>query len=233
MFSLAVLTDSVRVHPKNLQFSLMKAAIEVLNGRFCNRVIGDVGLGISVYDILELEDPFVHPGESHAFIKGILYHRCFSLILCFFLVKFRLIVFRPFVGEVLIGRIRSCTEEGLSLSLTFFDDIFIPAHCLQPGSTFNTEERLWVWNYDGNELFMDLDEKIRFRVLAESFAEVAPVQKEDLLASVANKLSGTSSSFTEADQKMALESVQTVPPYKIIGSVAEDGLGLLTWWGSE
>ena len=77
---------------------------------------------------------------------------------------------------------------------------------------------------------MDLDEKIRFRVLAESFAEVAPVQKEALLASVANKLGGTSA-LTEADQKLALESVPTVPPYKIIASVAEDGLGLLSWWG--
>lgn len=70
MFSLSVLTDSVRVHPKNLQNSLLSAVIEVLNGRFCNRVITDVGLGMSVYDILELDDPFVHPGESHAFIKG-------------------------------------------------------------------------------------------------------------------------------------------------------------------
>lgn len=90
-----------------------------------------------------------------------------------------------------------------------------------------------MWNYDGNELFMDLDEKIRFRVLAESFAEVAPVQKEALLASVANKLSGTAGSLTEADQKLALESVPKVPPYKIIGTVAEDGLGLLSWWGTS
>lgn len=147
-------------------------------------------------------------------------------------VKFRLIVFKPFVGEVLIGKIRSCTEEGLSVSLAFFDDIFIPSHCLQPGSAFNAEERLWVWNYDGNELFMDLDEKIRFRVLAETFAEVAPVQKEALLASVANKLSG-SNSLTEDDQKLAFDSVPKVPPYKIIASVAEDGLGLLSWWGAS
>lgn len=71
MFSLAVITDSVRVHPKFLQNSLLAAAIEVLNGRFCNKVIGDVGLGLSVYDVLEMDDPYIHPGESHALIKGI------------------------------------------------------------------------------------------------------------------------------------------------------------------
>lgn len=70
MFSLAELEDSVRVHPKSLQGSLINAVSEVLNARFCNRVIGEVGLGISVYDVLEIEDPIVHPGESHAFIKG-------------------------------------------------------------------------------------------------------------------------------------------------------------------
>lgn len=70
MFALAVLTDSVRVHPKFLQNSLLTASIEVLNGRFCNKVIGDVGLGISVYDLLEMGDPYIHPGESHALIKS-------------------------------------------------------------------------------------------------------------------------------------------------------------------
>jgi DNA-directed RNA polymerase III subunit RPC8 len=166
--------------------------------------------------------------ENHMLSLKVAFMHLVILIIC--VVKFRLIVFRPFVGEVLVGRIRSCSEEGISVSLTFFDDIFIPAHCLQTGTTFNLEERLWVWNYDGNELFMDLDEKIRFRVLTESFAEVAPVQKEALLAAVANKLNG-SGSLTEADQQLALESVPTVPPYKIIASVAEDGLGLLSWWG--
>lgn len=80
MFSLAVLTDSVRVHPKTLQSSLLSAVTEALNGSFCNRVIGEVGLGISVFDVLEVEDPYVHPGESHAFIKGII-NECAELFL--------------------------------------------------------------------------------------------------------------------------------------------------------
>lgn len=143
--------------------------------------------------------------------------------------KFRLLVFKPFAGEVLVGRIRSCTEEGISVSLTFFDDIFIPSHCLQPGTAFNAEERLWVWNYDGNELFMDLDEPVRFRVLTQSFTETAPVQKEALLAAVANKMSGIGE-VGKQEEELAGEAVQVQPPYRIIGTVAEDGLGLLSWW---
>ena len=87
MFSLAVLTDSVRVHPKCLQNSILSAVIDGLNGRFCNKVISDVGLGVSVFDVLEMNDPYVHPGESHAFIKGttVLFYGIYLqiILLCF------------------------------------------------------------------------------------------------------------------------------------------------------
>lgn len=43
---------------------------------------------------------------------------------------FRLVVFRPFVGEVLVGWVSSCTEEGLNVKMEFFDDIHIPKHLL-------------------------------------------------------------------------------------------------------
>lgn len=70
MFALAVLKDSVRIHPKAIQDTLIDPVIEVLNDRFCNRVVANVGLAVSVFDILELDDPYVHPGESHIFVKG-------------------------------------------------------------------------------------------------------------------------------------------------------------------
>ncbi len=79
-------------------------------------------------------------------------HRCsflcqhVSLISCLFIVEFRLIVFRPFKGEIVEGQITSSSIEGIqsespiillplhpsnftcltAVSLGFFDDIFIP-----------------------------------------------------------------------------------------------------------
>jgi DNA-directed RNA polymerase III subunit RPC8 len=140
-------------------------------------------------------------------------------------------IMRPFVGEVLVGRIRSCTEEGVCVSLHFFDDVFIPARCLQASSRFNTEERLWVWHYDGNDLFMDLDEPIRFRVLGDAFAEIAPARKETAMLK-ANKIAAGSPPG-EIDAVAAAELPAPVAPYKIIGTIAESGLGLLSWWKQE
>jgi len=40
-------------------------------------------------------------------------------------VEFRLIVFRPFKNEVMIGRISSSNPEGIRLRTHFFDEIFV------------------------------------------------------------------------------------------------------------
>ena len=63
---------------------------------------------------------------------------------------------------------------SLLVTLGFFDDIFIPYHYLQQNSEFNAEEQVWVWMYDENEMFMDLDEDIRFRVESEQFFDTSP-----------------------------------------------------------
>lgn len=60
------------------------------------------------------------------------------------------------------------------VTLGFFDDIFIPYHYLQENSEFNADEQVWVWMYDENEMFMDLEETIRFRVESEQFFDTSP-----------------------------------------------------------
>jgi DNA-directed RNA polymerase III subunit RPC8 len=41
--------------------------------------------------------------------------------------RFRLAVFRPFIGETLVGRIRASDKSGIFVSVGFFSDIFIPS----------------------------------------------------------------------------------------------------------
>lgn len=35
-------------------------------------------------------------------------------------------------------------------------------------------EQVWVWNYEGEKMYMDIDEPIRFRVLRELFTDTTP-----------------------------------------------------------
>ena len=64
-----------------------------------------------LFDLLEIGDSLILAGDG-----------C-----CHTFVKFRFIVFRPFKGEILIGKVRSCSQDGLRVSVDFFDDIFIPS----------------------------------------------------------------------------------------------------------
>ncbi|KAK9764442.1 DNA-directed RNA polymerase III complex subunit Rpc25, variant 2 [Basidiobolus ranarum] len=134
----------------------------------------------------------------------------------YMLVKFRLVVFRPFLGEVITGKIRSCSAEGVSVSLGFFDDILIPSALLQESTEFDQNEQVWVWRFDGNELFMDVDETIRLRVIDEMFVDATPIPDAK------NKHNSSN----------PVEPKLLEPPYSLLCSIQEDGLGLISWWGS-
>lgn len=56
-----------------------------------------MGLCITLFDIQRLEDSYIFPGDGAAHTK----------------VEFRFVVFRPFIDEIIIGKIRSCTKDGV------------------------------------------------------------------------------------------------------------------------
>lgn len=72
MFSLATVKDSVKIHPRHIHnsASLRVPVLDELNNRFCNRVLPDIGLCVSVFDVTELGDPYVHPGEAQTIVDG-------------------------------------------------------------------------------------------------------------------------------------------------------------------
>ena len=72
-----------------------------------------------------------------------------------------------------------------SVTLNFFDDILIPADSLQHPSQFNEDEQVWVWQFsdgggdeESHDLFMDIGEEIRFRVINEAFTDTSPTGPE-------------------------------------------------------
>ena len=94
-------------------------------------------------------------------------------------VRFRMLVFRPELEEVLVGKIKSCSKEGVHVTLEFFDDILIPADSLQHPARYDDNESVWIWEYpleeeEHKDFFMDPGEKIRFRVCSESFVDTGP-----------------------------------------------------------
>ena len=92
-----------------------------------------------------------------------------------------MLVFRPDLDEVMVGKIKNCSKEGVYVSLEFFDDILIPAESLQFPSRYDDSESVWIWEYpleddEHHDLFMDAGEQIRFRVTSESFVDSGPAK---------------------------------------------------------
>lgn len=204
MFVLAEMKHVIRIPPHDFKKRLNDAISEELNKKLANKVVLNVGLCIALFDITRLEDSYIFPGDGAAHTK----------------VNFRYVVFRPFMEEILIGKIKSCSPEGVQVTLGFFDDIIIPPASLQHPSRFDETEQAWVWKYDTDgdthDLFMDPGETIKFRVTAESFVETSPVGPEN------------------PDVKEAVDTTEEPKvPYKLTGSINEPGLGLLSWWANS
>ena len=95
-------------------------------------------------------------------------------------MEFRLAVFRPFRGEILQGRIKSSSEEGIVIDLDFTSEVFVPHQNLPSPSTFSRAENVWVWDSEGTEMFFDKGEPVLFRVEQEEWIDQKPtiVQKD-------------------------------------------------------
>lgn len=122
--------------------------IEQIELKYCNKVLLNVGLGIAFYDFISIGDPYLYPGAGSSI-----------QVVCF-----RLVVFRPFVGEVVNGKIISSNKDGVKVSVDFFDDILIPAGQLQNPSVFNPSSGLWTWRYESegeNEYALEVGDEVR------------------------------------------------------------------------
>ena len=176
-----------------------------INRKLANRVLLNVGLCLSLYDILEVGESFLHPGDGSCHTK----------------VKFRMLVFRPDAEEVIVGKIKSCSKEGVHVSLEFFDDILIPADSLQHPSRYDEVERVWIWEYpleDGehHDMFMDPGNQIRLRIVSETFTDHGPAR-----------------SAPNIDPDPSKEQEPRQASYSLKASINEYGLGLLHWWDNN
>lgn len=190
MFILAKMSDLVQIEPEDFSKHSIVAIEDNINAKYSNKVIQKIGLCICLYDLLWTSEGLI--GHGNGLVNAN--------------VEFRMVVFRPFKGEVMLGRIQSSTPAGINLRTDFFHDIFVPYEELPECADYNHSEQLWIWNVDGAQLFYDVNEMVRFQVIDEEWHDQTPAgpsQAEDAPAKT---------------------------PYKIKGAMAREGLGVCLWW---
>uniref|UniRef100_UPI00398E9EAE DNA-directed RNA polymerase III subunit RPC8 isoform X2 n=1 Tax=Pristiophorus japonicus TaxID=55135 RepID=UPI00398E9EAE len=192
MFVLVEMVDTVRIPPWLFERRLNDAIAEELNKKLANKVVYNVGLCVCLYDITKLEDSYIFPGDGASHTK----------------VHFRYVVFRPFLDEIITGQIKGCSQDGVFATGRLFLD--------RAGS--DETEQVWVWEYETDEgthdLYMDVGEEVRLRVVDETFVDTSP----------------TGPSKANSETTAVEEAARKESPYTLTASISEPGLGLLSWW---
>ena len=104
MFVLAVVRDAVRVSPAAFGKAPSDALRDEIDARYGGRVLSDVGFVICCETAKTVSDGLVHALDGGATYQA----------------EFRLLVFRPFVGEVLRCTVEFVDENGLRCTTGFF-----------------------------------------------------------------------------------------------------------------
>ena len=163
----------MQIQPRDFGKDLLEAITAALNEKYPNRVVPQLGLCIALYDVVAVGEAQIHPGSAAHHTH----------------VEFRLVVFRPFVGEVLEGTIIGCDEAGLRVSMGFFDNIHVPRHLIgfaQGAVRWSPDERLWFWQVDeASQLWFDTgdphlkENPVRFRVQEVAYSKEVNVASKE------------------------------------------------------
>jgi DNA-directed RNA polymerase III subunit RPC8 len=161
----STIQDLIQIKPEDFTKPSAQAIKDVINEKYSNKVVPGIGLCICMWDLLTSTEGLIGHGTGLVNVN----------------IEFRMTVFRPFRGEIIYGRIKSSSPEGIIIDMEFTSEIFVPYQNLFENSSFSNAENVWVWNSDGTELFLDKGEPVLFRVEQEEWIDQRPtiVQKDE------------------------------------------------------
>ncbi|KAF2442597.1 hypothetical protein P171DRAFT_434070 [Karstenula rhodostoma CBS 690.94] len=198
MFILTTIEDLIQIAPQDFSKESAQAIKDAINIKYANKVIHKVGLCITMWDMLKASEGLIGHGTGLVNVN----------------VEFRVVVFRPFRGEILHGRIKSANEQGMVIDLDFTYEVFVPQANLFEPSHYDPGENAWVWSPpDGEEFFFDKGETVLLRVEREEWFDQKP-------------------SIVQKDENGNVVERRGVP-WRIIASMNQSGLGPCMWWEGQ
>lgn len=78
MFILSEIEDTVKIVPNDFKKEDSGAITDVLNEKYANKVVQEVGLCICVHDILHTSEGFILYGDGCSYVKGTIMHMVYT-----------------------------------------------------------------------------------------------------------------------------------------------------------
>ncbi|XP_047956837.1 DNA-directed RNA polymerase III subunit RPC8-like isoform X6 [Salvia hispanica] len=192
MFFLSQIEHSLMLPPHLLNRPLGEAIKEQLDSIFLDKVIDKLGLCVSVYDIRSISGGFILPGDGASTYTE----------------KFRLVFFRPFVGEIITAWLKESTMDALRCiycRLVFFMIYMYLSLCCSLLTAVNWTQDIRIGLLGSGIIRMKITEwmeRMRFQVHDVRYPPI-PLEPKD---------------------------VKPFAPMVVTGSLDMDGVGPSSWW---
>lgn len=199
----------VQIPPTDFHKPSIRSIEDFINTKYADKVIHKVGLCVGFHSLISASEGLIGHGTGIVNVN----------------VDFKLIVFRPFKGEIVRATITKSTHEGIALSADFFEDILVPPETLFENTSWEKDDSgtwAFVWRADDgaggfNDFYFDNAESCMVRIEEEQWRDISP----DALRS--------ENFATQEEEDIA----RRTPPYLIRGSMMLAGLGPTLWWTGE
>eukprot|EP00835_Amoeboradix_gromovi_P004169 NODE_309_length_11266_cov_0.459479.p6 type:complete len:182 gc:universal NODE_309_length_11266_cov_0.459479:3079-3624(+) len=153
MFTCCTMEDLITIIPKNFDEDVEEQLIRSIKIKYINKIIPNVGCSLAFCELLEYDQGFILHNDGSSYHNSI----------------FKIIVYRPLVGEILQGRISRSSKGGIFVQCQQFYDILVPPRCMPSNMEYMEDEQVWVWAMDGQKSWLDSGEDIRIKVEKEEF----------------------------------------------------------------
>ena len=138
MFYETLVHDHIRVPPKLFGVSTEEAIIQRVKKKFDGFISPELGIVIDVLSIEDISDGVVIPGDGAAYFD----------------TKFRLLVFKPEMQEVVFGRIRDIVDFGAFMTLGPIDGMIHISQTMNDFVSFSKDKVLGPTAPTGGRLFL-------------------------------------------------------------------------------
>ncbi len=101
MFYLAEVEDHIRVEPKHFGLPTHESIEKQLDESYVSSISKDLGFVVSVISVEDVGDGIIIPGDGAAFYKS----------------RFRVLVWKPEMHELVLGTIKEITNFGAFMSM--------------------------------------------------------------------------------------------------------------------
>lgn len=212
------LADVVQLPPSSFSLPSARAIEDWINAKYADKVLHKIGLCVGFHSLISCSEGLIGHGNGIVNVN----------------VDFRMIVFRPFRGEILQGTIaQSDVKDGIWLSMDFFEDLQVPPSVLFDPSVYQQEgeDGVFVWRSENpeaengyDEYFFDRNEKCLCRVEMEQWNDLSPQLAQQQQKFSAGGAAGEEEEAVEEPRKQ---------PYAVQASMMHSGLGPKLWWLGE